>query len=95
MRNVLSSRLKIHFKYNVKVKRIYILKKKFMKSIQGSTVDRNATDKEKLNPCPTLKDNDFLEDKRIIDLGFDQKQTFMERLKRDVNVKEKFFYFNK
>ncbi len=59
--------------------------------MQGSTVDRNATDKEKLNPCPTLKDNDFLEDKRIIDLGPEQKQIFLERLKRDVNVKESFF----
>ncbi|CAF1290847.1 unnamed protein product [Adineta steineri] len=69
MRNILSSKLKIHFKYDVK----------------GSTVDRSATDKEKLNPCPTLKDNDFLEKKRIIELGPDQKHIFMERLKRDVN----------
>jgi len=69
MRNILSSKLKIHFKYDVK----------------GSTVDRSASDKEKLNPCPTLKDNDFLENKRIIDLGPEQKQIFMEKLKRDVN----------
>ena len=71
MRNVCSSKLKIHFKYEVK----------------GSTVDRSASDKEKLNPCPTFKDNDFLEDKRVIDLGSEQKQIFMERLRRDVNVK--------
>ncbi|CAF0945722.1 unnamed protein product [Rotaria sordida] len=69
MRNVLSTKLKIHFKYDVK----------------GSTVDRSATDKEKLNPCPTLKDNDFLEAKRTIDLGPEQKKIFMDRLKRDVN----------
>ncbi|CAF5151538.1 unnamed protein product [Rotaria sp. Silwood1] len=69
MRNIFSSKLKIHHKYDVK----------------GSTVDRSATDKEKLNPCPTLKDNDFLENKGVIDLGFEQKQIFMERLKRDVN----------
>ncbi len=55
-------------------------------NIQGSTVDRNASDKEKLNPCPTLKDNDFIIDKRTIDLGPEQKQIFFERLKRDVNV---------
>lgn len=54
--------------------------------IQGSTVDRSASDKEKLNPCPTLKDNDFIENKRTIDLGHEQKQVFMERLKRDVQV---------
>lgn len=71
MRNILSSKLKIHYKYDVK----------------GSTVDRSASDKEKLNPCPTLKDNDFLEKKRTIDLGPEQKRIFMERLKRDVNVK--------
>ncbi len=74
MRNVLSTKLKIHFKYDVK----------------GSTVDRSATDKEKLNPCPTLKDNDFLEGKRTIDLGSEQKRIFMERLKRDVNVRIRF-----
>ena len=58
-------------------------------------MDRNATDKEKANPCPTLKDNDFLDDKRTIDLGPEQKQSFLERLKRDVNVKriEPFFSF--
>ncbi|CAF0748376.1 unnamed protein product [Adineta ricciae] len=69
MRNILSSKLKIHYKYDVK----------------GSTVDRSASDKEKLSPCPTLKDNDFLEKKRIIELGLDQKSVFMERLKRDVD----------
>ncbi len=60
---------------------------KKMMLYQGSTVDRSATDKEKLNPCPTLKDNDFLEGKRTIDLGSEQKKIFMERLKRDVNVR--------
>ncbi|UJR22265.1 hypothetical protein I4U23_025326 [Adineta vaga] len=69
MRNILSSKLKIHYKYDVK----------------GSTVDRSASDKEKSSPCPTLKDNDFLETKRIIELGSDQKHIFMERLKRDVD----------
>ncbi|CAF0781836.1 unnamed protein product [Adineta ricciae] len=68
MRNVLSTKYKIHYKYDVK----------------GSTVDRRATDKEKSNPCPTLKDIDFVESKRTIDLGPEQKRVFMERLKRDV-----------
>lgn len=69
MRNILSTKFKIHVKYDVK----------------GSTVDRTATEKEKLNPCPTLKDNDFIEGKRTIELGIDQKKIFMEKLKRDVN----------
>ncbi len=94
MRNVLSSRLKIHFKYNVKVKeqKFFSNTKLNVFFLQGSTVDRSATDKEKLNPCPTLKDNDFLETKRIIELGSGQKQIFMERLKRDVNVENQTFF---
>ncbi|CAF4789331.1 unnamed protein product [Rotaria magnacalcarata] len=68
MRNIFSSKLKIHFKYDVK----------------GSTFGRSATDKKKLNSCPTLKDTEFLENKCIIDIGPEQKLIFMERLKRDV-----------
>jgi len=34
-----------------------------------------------------LKDNDFIEGKRRIELGNEQKKLFMERLKRDVNVR--------
>ncbi|CAF0737067.1 unnamed protein product [Didymodactylos carnosus] len=67
-KNVISSRLRIHAKYDVK----------------GSTVDRSASDKEKSKGSPTLKDNDFINDKRIIEIG-DQKRTFMDKLKRDVN----------
>lgn len=92
MRNILSSKLKIHSKYEVKVKRKtkqMFEKKSSMNSLQGSTVDRSASDKEKQNPCPTLKDNDFLEARRTVDLGIEQKRVFMEKLKRDVNVKEK------
>ena len=51
-------------------------------------MDRNATDKEKATACPTLKDNDFLDDKRTIDLGPEQKQIFLDRIKRDVNVRQ-------
>lgn len=51
-------------------------------------MDRNATDKEKAAACPTLKDNDFLDDKRTIDLGPEQKQIFLDRIKRDVNVRQ-------
>lgn len=51
-------------------------------------MDRNATDKEKATACPTLKDNDFRDDKRTIDLGPDQKQIFVDRIKRDVNVRQ-------
>ncbi|CAF0832158.1 unnamed protein product [Didymodactylos carnosus] len=67
-RNVLSSKLRIHTKYDVK----------------GSTVDRSATDKEKSKFSPTLKDNDFINDKRTIEIG-EQKKAFMDKLKRDVD----------
>lgn len=69
--------------------KIFDLKTKNLNPIafQGSTVDRTATEKEKLNPCPTLKDNDFLDEKRTIDLGTEQKKVFMEKLRRDVNVR--------
>ena len=90
MRNILSSKLKIHYKYDVKVSRMRGRKHfiKLLFSFEGSTVDRSASDKEKLSPCPTLKDNDFLETRRIIELGPEQKNVFMERLKRDVDVSE-------
>jgi hypothetical protein len=42
-----------------------------------------------------LKDNDFLEGKRTIDLGSEQKKIFMERLKRDVNVRKEIFFFGR
>lgn len=57
-------------------------------------MDRSASDKEKLSACPTLKDNDFLVDRRTIDLGPDQKQAFMERLKRDVDVRDRDLHFD-
>jgi len=69
MRNVLSGFLKIHKKYDLK----------------GSTVDREASEKERNKDCPTFKDNDFLNDKVKIHIGAEAKTVFMETLEADVD----------
>ncbi|XP_021956041.1 phosphatidylinositol 5-phosphate 4-kinase type-2 alpha isoform X2 [Folsomia candida] len=66
-RNVFSNHLKIHRKYDLK----------------GSTVDREAKDKEKGKDLPTLKDNDFIKDGGRIYIGEDAKSKLMETLTAD------------
>ncbi|CAG7836636.1 unnamed protein product, partial [Allacma fusca] len=66
-RNVFSNHLKIHRKYDLK----------------GSTVDREASDKEKGKDLPTLKDNDFLRDGGRIYIGEEAKAKLMETLTAD------------
>lgn len=68
MRSVFSNRFKVHFKYDIK----------------GSTVDREATIKEKEKSHPTFKDNDLLNEARQINIGAESKLQFMEKLTRDV-----------
>ncbi|XP_013388699.1 phosphatidylinositol 5-phosphate 4-kinase type-2 alpha isoform X2 [Lingula anatina] len=67
MRNIFSPRLTIHKKYDLK----------------GSTVDRQASDKEKAKELPTFKDNDFVSDGIRIDIGEEAKENLMETLKAD------------
>jgi len=69
MRSVFSNRFKVHFKYDIK----------------GSTVDREASLKEKEKEHPTFKDNDLLNEARMIKIGSESKKIFMEKLTRDVN----------
>ncbi|KAK3871359.1 hypothetical protein Pcinc_023491 [Petrolisthes cinctipes] len=68
MRNVFSTFLKIHKKYDLK----------------GSTVDREASVKELEKDLPTLKDNDFMKDGTKIYIGEEAKQQLMETLNADV-----------
>lgn len=68
MRNVFSNHLKIHMKYDLK----------------GSTVDREASQKEREKDNPTFKDNDFLKDGVKIHIGEEAKVKLMETLKADV-----------
>ncbi|XP_075436278.1 phosphatidylinositol 5-phosphate 4-kinase type-2 beta isoform X1 [Ascaphus truei] len=67
-RNVFSHRLGVHRKYDLK----------------GSTVSREASDKEKAKDLPTFKDNDFLNDGQKLHAGDENKKLFLEKLKRDV-----------
>lgn len=67
-RNVFSHRLGVHRKYDLK----------------GSTVAREASDKEKAKDLPTLKDNDFLNEGQKLHVGEENKKIFLEKLKRDV-----------
>lgn len=68
MRNVFSGHLKVHKKYDLK----------------GSTVDREASEKEKLKKEPTLKDNDFVKDGVKVTIGEEAKGKLMETLSADV-----------
>ncbi|XP_020903372.1 phosphatidylinositol 5-phosphate 4-kinase type-2 alpha isoform X2 [Exaiptasia diaphana] len=68
MKSVFGSRLKIHKKYDLK----------------GSTVDRQASNKEKSKDQPTFKDNDFTKDNVKIVVGDEAKADLVEKVKDDV-----------
>uniref|UniRef100_A0A8C5AAU9 Phosphatidylinositol 5-phosphate 4-kinase type-2 alpha n=1 Tax=Gadus morhua TaxID=8049 RepID=A0A8C5AAU9_GADMO len=67
-RNVFSHRLSVYKKYDLK----------------GSTVAREASDKEKAKELPTYKDNDFINDGQKIHIDDENKKMFMEKLRKDV-----------
>lgn len=69
MRNVFSHHLRLHKKYDLK----------------GSTVDREASDKELEKDLPTLKDNDFLRDQMKIFIGDEAKTKLFDTLTADVD----------
>jgi len=68
MRNVFTGHLRVHKKYDLK----------------GSTVDREASGKEKQKKDPTLKDNDFLNDGIKIVIGEEARAGLLETLRADV-----------
>ncbi|CAH0399556.1 unnamed protein product [Chilo suppressalis] len=67
-RNVFSNHLNVHKKYDLK----------------GSTVDREASEKELEKELPTLKDNDFIKQGVRIDIGDAAKDKLLETLTADV-----------
>ncbi|XP_063063435.1 phosphatidylinositol 5-phosphate 4-kinase type-2 alpha [Engraulis encrasicolus] len=67
-RNVFSHRLSVYKKYDLK----------------GSTVAREASDKEKAKELPTYKDNDFINDRQKIYIDGDNKKMFLDKLRKDV-----------
>lgn len=70
MRNVFSNHLNTHRKFDLK----------------GSTVDREASEKEKEKDLPTLKDNDFVKEGLKIHIGDTAKEKLLETLSADVEV---------
>lgn len=54
--------------------------------LKGSTVDREASDKELEKELPTLKDNDFIKQGVRIDIGDAAKEKLLETLTADVEV---------
>lgn len=68
MRNVFSNHLATHRKFDLK----------------GSTVDREASDREREKDLPTYKDNDFVKEGTKIYIGEDAKEKLLETLTADV-----------
>lgn len=54
--------------------------------LKGSTVDREASDKELEKELPTLKDNDFIKQGVRVDIGEAAKDKLLETLTADVEV---------
>ena len=54
--------------------------------LKGSTVDREASDKELEKDLPTLKDNDFLKHQMTIYFGEEAKNKLFDTLTADVAV---------
>ncbi|XP_044764202.1 phosphatidylinositol 5-phosphate 4-kinase type-2 alpha [Coccinella septempunctata] len=67
-RNVFSNHLHIHRKFDLK----------------GSTVDREASEKEREKELPTYKDNDFVNEQMKVYIGEEAKSKLMETLTADV-----------
>ena len=69
LRNVFSSKKKIHKKYDLK----------------GSRIDREAKGSEKEQSTPTFKDNDFTQENTKLHIGEQARLNVLEKLKKDVN----------
>lgn len=94
-RNVFSNHLPLHRLLLILLifnKQIIInLSNYFRKyDLKGSTVDREASDKEKEKELPTLKDNDFVKDGTKVVIGDDARERLMETLTADVEVNNSF-----
>lgn len=68
MKNIFSPRNRVHMKYDLK----------------GSTVQRDASDKEKRKELPTFKDNDFVKANVKLHLDPATRDEFLTKLKNDV-----------
>lgn len=57
--------------------------------LKGSTVDREASEKELEKYLPTYKDNDFIKQKVKIEIG-EAKKKLLDTLSSDIDVSIKF-----
>lgn len=58
--------------------------------LKGSTVDREASDREKEKDLPTFKDNDFVKEGMKIYIGDEAKEKLLNTLTHDVEVRTNF-----
>lgn len=61
--------------------------------LKGSTVDREASEKELEKRLPTLKDNDFIKQGVKININDEAKNKLLDSLNADVNVSPSFKCF--
>jgi len=54
--------------------------------VQGSTVARQASEKERAKDLPTYKDNDFLNERREISVGPEKRALLMQTIQADTEV---------
>lgn len=54
--------------------------------LKGSTVDREASEKELEKHLPTFKDNDFIKQKVKLEIGEEAKNKLLDTLNNDINV---------
>lgn len=76
--------MRCHFNLINNVCKQLLLCRKF--DLKGSTVDREASDKELDKSLPTFKDNDFIKQGIRIVIGPDAKEKLKEILTSDVEV---------
>lgn len=75
---------------------IHLYKIPFRKfDLKGSTVDREASDKELEKQLPTLKDNDFIKQHVKIYIGHSAKEKLFSNLQADVDVRQKLIELGK
>ena len=55
-------------------------------AMQGSVVDRHASEKEKAKDLPTYKDKDFIGDGRVLCVGSDVRQKLLNVFQADTDV---------
>lgn len=60
------------------------LNRKF--DLKGSTVDREASEKELEKHLPTYKDNDFIKQKVKLEIGEEPKKKLLDTLGNDIDV---------